>query len=103
MPIGRTIHTAGKHTTYAKITEESFCDVIMSDGKSRINNFIDNDKKCRVLPADEIVKRAKDSLGKEGYNVLANNCEHFATWCRYGNRLSGQEETFWSTATLGIY
>ncbi|CAF3992512.1 unnamed protein product [Adineta steineri] len=99
--IHRTIHTVGKHTAYAKITEESFCEVLGDNGKARINNFKDNE--WRILPAVISVKRARDSLGKEGYNVLANNCEHFATWCRYGDRLSGQEEAFWSTATFGMY
>jgi hypothetical protein len=101
MSASRTIETLGEHTAFAKITEESFRDVIMGNGKARINNF--KDKQWTILPADEIVKRAQDALGKEGYNVLANNCEHFATDCRYGDRLSGQEEAFWSTATLGIY
>lgn len=29
----------------------------------------------------EAVRRAEQSLGYEDYNLLMNNCEHFASWC----------------------
>lgn len=32
----------------------------------------------------EIVKRAKSRLGESEYNLVWNNCENFATWCRCG-------------------
>lgn len=32
----------------------------------------------------EIVKRAKSRLGESKYNLVWNNCENFATWCRCG-------------------
>ena len=99
--VALAIATLGEHTAVAIITEESFQDVLGADGKARINNF--KDKQWKISPPDEIVERARNSVGKEGYHVLANNCEHFATSCRYGVRLSGQEEAFWSTATLGAY
>ncbi|CAF3174993.1 unnamed protein product, partial [Rotaria sp. Silwood2] len=101
MAVGHAISTLGRDTAFAIITEETFHKVLKSSGAARINNFKDNE--WPVLPANEIVQRARDSLGKVGYNVLTNNCEHFATGCRYGDRLSGQEEAFWSTATLGTY
>ena len=64
------------------------------NGTARINNF--KDKEWPVLPAHEIVKGARDALGKEGYHVLTNNCEHLATGCRYGDRLNGQEEALFT-------
>ncbi|KAF8386221.1 hypothetical protein PRIPAC_75363 [Pristionchus pacificus] len=39
---------------------------------------------------DEIVERAKSKLGEGGYNFVTNNCEHFANYCRYGKKRSGQ-------------
>ena len=30
----------------------------------------------------ETVKRAYSRLGEREYNLLTNNCEHFAVWCR---------------------
>lgn len=35
---------------------------------------------------EEIVQRAKSRLGEFEYNLLYNNCENFATWCRCGGK-----------------
>jgi Lecithin retinol acyltransferase/PspA/IM30 family len=34
--------------------------------------------------ADVVVSRAHSRLGEQRYNLLFNNCEHFATWCKTG-------------------
>ncbi|MBD1862110.1 MULTISPECIES: lecithin retinol acyltransferase family protein [Trichocoleus] len=31
-----------------------------------------------------VVKRAKRRLGERNYNLIFNNCEHFANWCKTG-------------------
>ena len=31
-----------------------------------------------------VVARAKSRLGENNYNLLSNNCEHFACWCKTG-------------------
>lgn len=36
------------------------------------------------------VRRAYSKLGMKRYDLLANNCEHFALWCRTGKRFSSQ-------------
>lgn len=33
---------------------------------------------------DIVVTRAESRLGEQNYNLLTNNCEHFATWCKTG-------------------
>lgn len=33
---------------------------------------------------DLTIERAKSRLGEKKYNLLFNNCEHFATWCKTG-------------------
>ena len=33
---------------------------------------------------EETVRRAESKLGKQGYNLLWHNCEHFALWCKTG-------------------
>jgi hypothetical protein len=34
---------------------------------------------------DIVIERAESRLGERQYNLLTNNCEHFATWCKIGN------------------
>lgn len=43
-------------------------------------------------PPDVVVKRAESRLGERGYNLLFNNCEHFAVWCKTGGARSEQVE-----------
>ncbi len=38
----------------------------------------------------ETVARARSQLGKEGYSIAGNNCEHFAVWCKTGLKESTQ-------------
>jgi hypothetical protein len=42
------------------------------------------------LEPDEVVSRAESKLGQSGYNLYANNCEHFARWCVTGHHKSSQ-------------
>jgi len=39
---------------------------------------------------DVIVERAESMIGESGYHLLANNCEHFATWWMTGQHESAQ-------------
>jgi hypothetical protein len=44
---------------------------------------------------DEVViNRAQSRLGENKYNLLFNNCEHFATWCKTGISDSKQIREF---------
>ncbi|ELU13583.1 hypothetical protein CAPTEDRAFT_217253 [Capitella teleta] len=45
------------------------------------------------IPSDnpnKTLERAQSRLNKGGYDVMTNNCEHFASWCRTGKRLCDQ-------------
>lgn len=42
--------------------------------------------------AGQTAARAQSMLGKSGYDLFANNCEHFATWCVAGEHSSAQVE-----------
>lgn len=54
-------------------------------------------------PADyapqEVAARAIAQVGRHGYCPVIDNCEHFATWCATGRRVSRQVEIIWSRAT----
>ncbi|WP_204368519.1 lecithin retinol acyltransferase family protein [Neosynechococcus sphagnicola] len=41
-----------------------------------------------------VVHRAQSRLGEQQYNLLSNNCEHFATWCKTGVNYSDQIQDF---------
>jgi hypothetical protein len=43
------------------------------------------------LPSGEVVKRAKQSLGERNYNLVFNNCERFAIWCKTGEDRPGDQ------------
>lgn len=43
---------------------------------------------------DIVVHRAESRLGERKYNLLFNNCEHFATWCKTGISDSKQIREF---------
>lgn len=50
-------------------------------------NIIDkilNLPEYKLYSAKETVRRAKSRLGESEYNLLSNNCEHFAIWCKTG-------------------
>jgi Lecithin retinol acyltransferase/PspA/IM30 family len=62
---------------------------------------------------DIVIERAESRLGERQYNLLTNNCEHFATWCKIGQSqcvqlagidvglLKGFEQRFLDEATQG--
>ncbi|XP_059146394.1 phospholipase A and acyltransferase 4-like [Physella acuta] len=55
-----------------------------------VNNILDHELKS--LPTEVILENATSKLGATGYNPVFANCEHFATWCRYGTARSIQVE-----------
>ncbi|GFO11374.1 hras-like suppressor 3 [Plakobranchus ocellatus] len=63
-------------------------------GHKDTNIFVDNsrDAYLKPYPPGTVVSRAMGKLGKAKYHLTKNNCEHFATWCRYGKGESRQVE-----------
>ena len=41
---------------------------------------------------DEVARRALSRLGERNYRLLTNNCEHFCSWCLFGECRSVQVE-----------
>jgi hypothetical protein len=66
-------------------------DDFLDGGTCEVRNYSSYEKKLR-FPAGMIVKRAKGKLGKRGYNLVFNNCEHFTNWCALGVHRSEQVE-----------
>lgn len=70
--------------------------------KTSLENFRKNDeiqietRCCESYSRKETVIRALGAVGTEKgkYALPWNNCEHFANWCRYGEKRSSQVEQF---------
>lgn len=51
---------------------------------------------------EEIVARAKSRIGEDSYNLIFNNCEHFACWCVTGEADSTQVRSVMSNTTTAV-
>lgn len=56
-----------------------------------------------LYPVEGIVSYARTCLGDDGYNLIFNNCEHFANACTLGKYRSRQVENFFGGKTMGIW
>lgn len=53
-------------------------------------DFLRSLQEVRIYSPEETVARARSRLGEKKYNLLLNNCEHFALWCKTGVSKSSQ-------------
>lgn len=64
--------------------------------KTKIHIFLEGRDGCEFIDVkggfsnEESLRRANSFIGKKSYNLLFNNCEHFAMWCKTGKRYSSQ-------------
>ena len=60
----------------------------------------------KTLPRDEIVEKARYYLKNPEewgeYNLVFNNCEHFATYCATGKKKSGQIQKAVAAVAIGV-
>jgi len=84
---GTLFTIAGVSCDKAKVKCDNFWDVARVS-KANINNS--KDSYIRADAPHLIVDRALSRMGVIGYNLLWSNCEHFASWCRYGMAWSEQ-------------
>ncbi len=52
-------------------------------------------------PAAITLRRAMGRLGEQRYNLIFNNCEHFAHWCKTGRHRSAQVEHWFDGISVG--
>ena len=76
--------------------------------RSRLDDFSRGQPISTVLyppdgcsPCGVTLRRAMGRLGEQRYNLLFNNCEHFAHWCKTGRHRSAQVEDWLHTGSLG--
>ena len=56
-----------------------------------------------LYPVEGIVSYARTCLGDDGYNLIFNNCEHFANACTLGKYRSRQVENFFGGKSMGLW
>ena len=78
-------------------TEVEVCtsdiDAFLAGGFLEVGVPDKQESKKRISPK-RTVDVARSHLGERGYNILFNNCEHFAYLCAYGVKYSAQSEAF---------
>jgi hypothetical protein len=83
---GTVIHLRKRADTIERTSFATF----VNNAKSKV--YVRRYKTCFI--PDVVVKRAESRLGERNYNLLFNNCEHFATWCKTGVSESRQVKNF---------
>jgi len=73
---GTVIHQRKRTETIERTSLATF----MNEAKSKV--YVRHYPVCFI--PDVVVQRAQSRLGEKNYNLLFNNCEHFATWCKTG-------------------
>ena len=53
---------------------------------------LDKKEEKTRIPAPETIRLARARIGERNYNLIHNNCEHFAYECVFGTKRSQQEE-----------
>ncbi|KAM3865471.1 lecithin retinol acyltransferase a [Diretmus argenteus] len=78
-----------RHATVRVDTVDDF-----AYGSNVMVNHMDKLIKTQALSNEDVAKRAEKLIGATRYSLLWNNCEHFATYCRYGSAASQQTDKF---------
>ena len=83
-----------------KIMRSSLKDFCPSES-SFIEVYRFSPKEAKKKQSDEaIVKAALSHVGEGGYNVFTNNCEHFANFCVYGEKVSSQIDDAYKNVSM---
>lgn len=66
----------------------------LAEMKDRDWGYVDvmafEDQYVRHISPEQSLARARSCIGMMGYDLIDNNCEHFALWCRTGKAFSSQ-------------
>ncbi len=95
----------GRQDPNPNLVQKELLITVSDGGPCRINNLVKESRQRgqnEPFSGEEIIRRAEAKLGQEiPYNVLNNNCEVFATECRYGRGFTCQPEQVVDELTPG--
>ena len=97
---GMVIHYSDKNSNFGtdiKIQEASLDD-FASGFEVKVCQL--DEKKYTLYSGEETLKRAYSRLDEKNYNLIFNNCEHFAVWCKTGISDSDQVNKIIRTAVV---
>lgn len=101
---GRVVHYSGFAQTFKKGALEITTLERFLGGETKYN-IVKYPSDKVMFSSEEIVERALDRVGEDRYNLVFNNCEHFAAWCVTGKSESKQVKAVLSltTTTAMVY
>jgi hypothetical protein len=80
-------------------------DKLMNSASRRVNQLLDSLRGLEVaeldFSADTVLARAESRLGESRFDLVSNNCEHFAAWCKTGISSSEQINSVWKASLSG--
>lgn len=90
------IHYTGENGPgdFNGMVRETPIDIFLNGEKDYTVCKFDHKRYKTVYSSEETVERARSRLGQKSYDILKNNCEHFAVWCKTGMWESLQVEKF---------
>jgi hypothetical protein len=99
---GRVIHYAAENGDFGNNIEirESSLSKFTENNKYDAIEPIKGQSRVKPFSPQETVRRARSRIGEKRYNLIFNNCEHFALWCKYGKNKSVQVEKAVSAAAI---
>jgi cell wall-associated NlpC family hydrolase len=91
---GKVIHYAARNGDFGLDVgvRETCLEQFTADGNYSIVQFKRNNTGEKHFSGKETLRRAQSRIGEKSYNLLFNNCEHFALWCKTGKSKSIQVE-----------
>jgi len=99
---GKVIHYTSDSCDFGanvKVRETSLNQFVLGS-EYKVLQFEGNTDKLRQFSREETVRRARSRKGECSYNLIFNNCEHFAIWCKTGINKSLQAEKTICAVTL---
>lgn len=84
----KVIHYNGSPTDSGQI-EEAW---MPADPQNELLYRLDYNYEC--FTDEDVIAIARNAVGENRYNVLSNNCEHFARFCKIGKKQSTQVKHF---------
>ena len=88
----RVIHYTGENgpQDFNGMVRETPIGVFLNGEKKYTVCEFDPRRYRTIYSGEETVERARSRLGQKDYNLVTNNCEHFAVWCKTGKDESSQ-------------